>query len=117
MRPKIVSDFYNVDLGDVFNEDEGITYKCVLPKFDERLEIDNVDIKINKKDSETDEIPIIIIGPFSENIDSINNNYENNNENDNDNGNEIENDGSDFRESDINKYFSSIQIGYYISGK
>ena len=129
MRPKIVPDFYNVDLGDIFNEDEGITYKCVLPKFDERLEIDNVDIKINKKDSETDEIPIIIIGPFSENIDSINNNYENNNENDNDNyndidnvngndnGNEIENDGSDFRESDINKYFSSIQIGYYISGK
>ena len=93
MRPKIVPDFYNVDLGDIFNEIEGTTYKCSLSKFDERFE-DNRSFKSHKKylDEET---PIIIIGPNHENLNSINS------------------DKSEIIENDINKYFSNIQIGYY----
>ena len=107
LRPKIVPDFYNVDLGDVFNEEEGITYKCCLPKFEEREEIDNSAIIINKKDYDTEEIPILVIGPNHDKIDSINNYIDNDNDND----------SSGIKECSINKYFSNIQIGYYNSNK
>ena len=108
MRPKIVPDFYNIDLGDVLNEEEGITYKCCLPKFEERFEIDNSEITINKNDYNTEEIPILVIGPNNDKIDSINN-FDTDNDNDND--------SSGIRECSINKYFSNIQIGYYNSNK
>lgn len=98
MRPKIVPNYYNVDLGEMFDEIEGETYECYLPKFDERFD-DKEMISINIKDYDTDEIPVIIIGPKNE-CDNSNNS-----------------DNSDFIESDINKYFSNIQIGYYNSNK
>ena len=101
MRPKIVPDFYNVDLGEVLNEEDGITYKCCLPNFEERFEIDNTEITINKKDYDTEEIPILVIGPNNDNIDSINNYIDN------------DNDSSGIRECSINKYFANIQVGYY----
>jgi hypothetical protein len=98
MRPKIVPDFFDDDLGDMFNENGGDIFRCVLPNFDDRFNInENIDTKIylNDKNDDKDEIPIIIIGP-NDYINSSNNS-----------------DNSDFIESDINKYFSSIHIGYY----
>ena len=95
MKPKIVSPFYNVDLGDMFNELEGITYKSFLPKYDEILNDEKLEININKKDPDIEKIPIVIIGPYKENLNISNS------------------ENSGFFEYDINKYFSNIQIGYY----
>lgn len=95
MRPNIVPDFYNVDLRNMFNEQEGITYKCSLPKFDSRFDEENLKINIQKKDYIANEIPIIVIGPNKED-----NNY-------------IDSDNTIIKEFEINKYFSNIQIGIY----
>ena len=94
MRPKIVPNFYNVDLGDMFNEIEGNTYNCFLPKFEDRFDDKKLKININKKDYDSKEIPIIVIGPGNEYI-----NYSNS-------------ENSGIIEYDINKYFSNIQIGF-----
>ena len=59
------------------------------------------EITINKKDYDTEEIPILVIGPNNDNIDSINNYIDN------------DNDSSGIRECSINKYFANIQVGYY----
>ena len=99
MKPKIVSPFYNVDLCDMFNELEGITYKCFLPKYDERLNDKKLEININKKDPDIEKIPIVLIGPSKENLNISNS------------------ENSGFLEYDINKYFSNIQIGYYKNNK
>jgi hypothetical protein len=98
MRPKVVPAYYSVDLGDMFNEEEGSTYLCVLPKYDEFNEeqmVEDIKDKINFYD---ENIPIIIFGPEK----TVNNSL-------------FEEDASDrsgYIESDINKYFSNIQIGY-----
>ena len=94
MKPKIVSAFYNVDLGDMFNELEGNIYKCFLPKL-EKFDDKNLKIKINKKDPDINRIPVVIIGPMQEILNTNNS------------------DNSGFLEYDINKYFSNIQIGNY----
>lgn len=97
MRPKIVPDFYDEDIGDMFNENGGEIFKCVLPSFDDRFDdkekIDNSNCI--KKIDDRDEIPIIVIGP-----DNYNNSPHNS-------------DNSEIIESDINKYFSTIHVGYY----
>ncbi len=95
MKPKIVSAFYNVDLGDMFNEIEGITYKCYLPKFDERLDKQKLEKNIKEKEIDINNIPIVIIGPCKEILNTSNS------------------DNSGLLEHDVNKYFSNIQIGYY----
>ena len=95
MKPKIVSAFYNVDLGDMFNEIEGITYKCYLPKFDERLDNQKLEKNIKEKEIDINNIPIVIIGPCKEILNTSNS------------------DNSGLLEHDVNKYFSNIQIGYY----
>lgn len=92
MRPKIVPNYYDVDLGDIFNEIEGTTFKCPLSKFEDRYE-DKVSLRIDKKDLD-EETPILIIGPYNENNISMNS------------------ERSEIIDNDINKYFSSIQIGY-----
>lgn len=94
MRPKIVPAFYDVDLGDIFNEIEGNTFKCDLPNFDDRFDYDEDIISVNKKVYDTDEIPIVVIGPYND----INNSFIS--------------DKSDIIENDLNKYFSKINIGY-----
>ena len=98
MRPKVVPAYYSVDLGDMFNQVEGSTYLCVLPKYDEFNEeqmVEDIKDKINFYD---ENIPIIIFGPEK----TVNNSL-------------FEEDASDrsgYIESDINKYFSNIRIGY-----
>ena len=94
MRPKVVPAFYDVDLGDMFNETEGSTFKCKLPNFDDRFDNDEEIINVNKKVYDTDEIPIVVIGP------------------NNDINNSFYSDKSDIIENDLNKYFSNIHIGY-----
>lgn len=95
MRPKVVSDFYNVDLGEMFDEIEGNTYMCHLPKYDEQLEEKIEDINFIKKDNDIEEIPIVVLEPNEEG----------------NNSNNIDNSG--FMEYDINKYFSNIKVGYF----
>ncbi len=87
MRPKVVPAFYDVDLGDMFNETEGSTFKCKLPNFDDRFDNDEEIINVNKKVYDTDEIPIVVIGP------------------NNDINNSFYSDKSDIIENDLNKYF------------
>jgi hypothetical protein len=95
MRPKVVSDFYNVDLGEMFDEVEGNTYMCHLPNFNEQIEEKLDEINFNKKDYDIEEIPIVVIEPYEE---------ENN-------SNIIDN--SNIVEYDINKYFSNIKVGFF----
>jgi len=95
MRPKVVSDFYNVDLGEMFDEIEGNTYMCHLPNFNEQYEEKLDEININKKDYDIEEIPIVVIEPYEED----------------NNSNIIDN--SNVMEYDINKYFSNIKVGFF----
>lgn len=95
MRPKVVSDFYNVDLGEMFDEVEGNTYMCHLPNFNEQIEEKLDEINFNKKDYDIEEIPIVVIEPYEED----------------NNSNIIDN--SNIVEYDINKYFSNIKVGFF----
>ena len=101
MRPKVVPNYYSIDLGDMFNEIEGHTYLCDLPKYDEfNEEIMIEDMKDNLEFNEEGSIPIVVFGPEK----TKNNSFIE----DDDDSNK-----SDFLELDINKYFSNIQVGYY----
>jgi hypothetical protein len=101
MRPKVVPNYYSIDLGDMFNEIEGHTYLCALPKYDEfNEEIMIEDMKDNLEFNEEGSIPIVVFGPEK----TKNNSFIE----DDDDSNK-----SDFLELDINKYFSNIQVGYY----
>ena len=101
MRPKVVPNYYSIDLGDMFNEIEGHTYLCALPKYDEFNEETMVeDMKDNLEFNEEGSIPIVVFGPEK----TKNNSFIE----DDDDSNK-----SDFLELDINKYFSNIQVGYY----
>ena len=98
MRPKKVPIYFGVDLGDIFNEVEGQTYICALPKYDE-FNDKSAEEKINDKNYYEDEnMPIIVIGPEK----SKNNSFilDDNS------------DKSDLLDLDINRYFSNIQVGY-----
>ena len=98
MRPKTVPLYFGVDLGDIFNEVEGQTYICALPKYDE-FNDKSAEEKINDKNYYEDEnMPIIVIGPEK----SKNNSFilDDNS------------DKSDLLDLDINRYFSNIQVGY-----
>ena len=98
MRPKIVPVFFNIDLGDMFNEVEGNTYICDLPNYDE-FNDNNVKENINYDDYKEDEIiPIIVLGP-----EKNKNNYfiDDNNS-----------DKSGPLDLEINKYFVGIKVGY-----
>ena len=100
MRPKIVANYYNIDLGDILNEEESITYICELPKFEEfNDELMKKDIK--KTYHENYNIPIIVLGPEkAKNISYI------------DDEDETDPDKANLSELDINKYSSNIQVGY-----
>jgi len=101
MRPKVVPNYYSIDLGDMFNEIEGHTYLCALPKYDEFNEETMVeDMKDNIEFNKEGSIPIVVFGPEK----TKNNSFIE----DDDDSNK-----SDFLELDINKYFSNIQVGYY----
>ena len=102
MRPKVVPIFYSVDLGDIFNEVEGNTYICSLPKFDE-LDEDTMKNDINYNNFGGDEImPIVVLGPEknknNKNIISINDD------------NDSEKSGP--ADLEINKYIACIKVGY-----
>jgi hypothetical protein len=98
MRPKIVPEYFSLDLGDMFNEVEGHTYLCALPKYDEFKEekmIEDIKYKIN---FDEEKIPVVIFGPET----TINSSPIE----------EDDNDRSCYIQPDINKYFSNIQVGY-----
>ena len=101
MRPKLVPLYYSVDLGDIFNEEVGNTFICVLPKFDEFNEEKMVqEMKDNKENNQIENIPVIVLGPEK----SKNNNLI---------VDEDSSEKSDLLDLDINKYFSNIQVGYH----
>ena len=100
-RPKELPDFYNINLGDNLEGDEGNIYKYKLPKYSEA---NSLILDLTKKEVDSckkGDIPILIIGPNEETI-------SNNNEgiieiNDNENS--------------INKYFITINIGFSNNSK
>ena len=99
MRPRIVPIFFGIDLGGMFNEVEGKTYICTLPKYEdfndefvkEKITYDNYD--------ENEKIPIIVFGP-----ENNKNNFSINDEDIPEYANTLD--------LEINKYFSSIKVGY-----
>ena len=102
-RPKDLPEFYNINLGDNLEGDEGNIYKYKLPKYSEanslRLNLTKKEIDSCKKG----DLPILIIGPNT-NDSSLNNNNEgiieiNNNDN------------------SINKYFLSLNLGFANNSK
>ena len=103
MRPKIVPIFFNIDLGDMFNEVEGNTYICVLPNFDE-FNDGKVKENINFDNYKENEImPIIVLGPEK-----------------NKNNLLIDDNSSDKSgplDLEINKYFSGIKVGYIMKNE
>ena len=100
MRPKLVPLYYSVDLGDIFNEEVGNTFICVLPKFDEFNEEKMVqEMKDNKENNLIENIPVIVLGPEKSKNNLI--------------MDEDSSDKSDLLDLDINKYFSNIQVGYH----
>ena len=101
-RPKELPEFYNINLGDNLDVDEGNIYQYKLPKYSEanslRLNLTKKEIDSCKKG----DTPILIIEP-SDDID-LNNNSEGTNEiNNNDNS--------------INKYFLTISLGFANNSK
>ena len=87
IRPKIVPQNYNVDLGDDINADPGSIYKFKCPNYNENH---IVITKITGKQInliQNDNLPIVIIGP---------NNVKFNGAND----------------TQINRYFTNVQIGF-----
>ena len=95
MRPKVVPEFFDVDLIDMFNFTMGKHYKCKLPKCDEIYSKENEVFNIKKHDIDIDETPIIVINPFKQKKNSINS----------------DDDILD-EEYDTNKYFSNVNIGF-----
>ena len=103
MRPKIVPVYYNIDLGDMFNEVEGDTYVCVLPKYEEFNEENYKDNIKNIDLNENEIMPIVILGP-----EKRKNNFL---IDDNSSG------GTDPLDLEINKYFANIKVGYIEKGE
>ena len=100
MRPKLVPLYYSVDLGDMFNEEIGNTFICVLPKYDEFNEETMVEeMKNNQYDNQIENIPVIVLGPERSKNDLI--------------MDDNSSDKSDLLDLNINKYFSNIQVGYH----
>jgi hypothetical protein len=101
-RPKELPEFYNINLGDDLDVDEGNVYKYKLPKYSEA---NSLILKLTKKEIESckkGDTPILIIGPNNDS--DLNNNSEgiieiNNNDN------------------SINKYFLSISLGFANNSK
>ena len=100
IRPKIVSKYYNIDLENLFNEINGNNYKCILPTYNEIENKFEKDKLYAQNDNDNNEIPIIIINSYVNNI-NINPN----------NANKL----YEIKEHEINKYFKNLQIGYYSS--
>ena len=105
-RPKELPENYNVNLGDSIEGEDGNIYQYHLPKYSEaNLKIPD----LTKKQVEAckkNEMPIIIIGPNSRNL--------------NNSGN-IENIDNDINinsnNSSINNYFLNLNIGYANNNK
>ena len=101
-RPKELPEFYNINLGDNLDGDEGNIYKYKLPKYSEA---NSLKLNLSKKEIESykkGDTPILIIGPSNDS--DLNNNNEgiieiNNNDN------------------SINKYFLSINLGFANNSK
>ena len=101
-RPKELPEYYNINLGDNLDGDEGNIYKYKLPKYSEA---NSLKLNLTKKEIESykkSDTPILIIGPnddsdsnkISEGIIEINNN-----------------------DNSINKYFLSINLGFANNSK
>ena len=101
-RPKELPEFYNINLGDNLDGDEGNIYKYKLPKYSEA---NSLMLNLTKKEIESykkGDTPILIIGPSNDS--DLNNNSERTNEiNNNDNS--------------INKYFLTISLGFANNSK
>ena len=101
-RPKELPEFYNINLGDNLDGDEGNIYKYKLPKYSEA---NSLKLNLSKKEIESykkGDTPILIIGPNDDS--DLNNNNEgiiqiNNND------------------KSINKYFLSINLGFANNSK
>ena len=101
-RPKELPEFYNINLGDNLDGDEGNIYKYKLPKYSEA---NSLKLNLSKKEIESykkGDTPILIIGPNDDS--DLNNNNEgiiqiNNND------------------KSINKYFLSINLGFVNNSK
>ena len=101
-RPKELPEFYNINLGDNLDGDEGNIYKYKLPKYSEA---NSLKLNLSKKEIESykkGDTPILIIGPNDDT--DLNNNNEgiiqiNNND------------------KSINKYFLSINLGFANNSK
>ena len=101
-RPKELPEFYNINLGDNLDGDEGNIYKYKLPKYSEA---NSLTLNLTKKEIESykkGDTPILIIGP-SNDSDLSNNNEGIIEINNNDNS--------------INKYFLSINLGFVNNSK
>ena len=105
MRPRIMPDNFDVDLGDIFREQNWNSFKCKLPKYNLMDDIsDNEDI-LNKDKLykiEDKSRPILVIGykKINGNLNNVNN-YNINNS---------------FIDNDLNKYFSGLHVGFCING-
>ena len=98
--PKDLPDFYNINLGDSLEGDEGNIYKYKLPKYSE---VNSLTLNLTKKEIESckkGDYPILIIGPNNDS--DLNNN----------NGGIIE-----INENSINKYFLTINLGFANNNK
>ena len=101
-RPKELPEFYNINLGDNLDADEGNIYKYKLPEYSEA---NSLMLNLTKKEIESckkGDTPILIIGTSNDS------DLKNNNEgiieiNNNDNS--------------INKYFLSINLGFVNNNK
>lgn len=95
-RPKELPQFYNINLGDNLEGEDGNIYKYELPGYSEaHLKIPDL-TKKQVDECIKKEIPIVIVGPNiknSKNIENIENENINNN-------------------SSINKYFLNLNIGF-----
>ena len=105
-RPKELPENYNVNLGDNIEGEDGNIYQYHLPKYSEaNLKIPDL-TKKQVESCKKNEIPIIIIGPNSRNL--------------NNSGN-IENIDNDINinsnNSSINNYFLNLNIGYANNNK
>ena len=99
-RPKELPDFYNINLGDSLEGEEGNIYKYKLPKYSEA---NSLNLNLTKKEIDSckkGEKPILIIGPKNDN--ELNSNI----------GGIIE-----INDNSINKYFLTLNLGFANNSK
>lgn len=100
-RPQSLPNYFNIDMGNLFDDsDDGDIYLYKCPKYEKSHLIKS----LNEKQIDlckNSEIPIIVIGPNNINLNIIMNNVQNN--------------ASNIKTNEINKFFMNISIGYFDS--